>query len=124
LQKKEIRSKYEEEGEDLKGPDQQSVLYVSPTEIPQPTFNRETNELIQQQIKEVFLSDFYDPVDNYFQSMSSKYVKAFGSEEDFPYQLFKPLYYVIWLPLLFGSRSWKLLVNHLLTWLHWKHEFT
>jgi hypothetical protein len=123
LQKKEIRSRYEEEGEDLKGPDQQSVLYVSPTEIPQPTFNRETNELIQQQIKEVFLSDFYDPVDNYFQSMSSEYVKAFGSEEDFPYQLFKPLYYVIWLPLLFGSRSWKLLVNHLLTWLHWKHEF-
>jgi hypothetical protein len=82
------------------------------------------NLQLEQQFKEVFLSDFYDPVDNYFQSISSKYVKAFGSEEDFPYQLFKPLYYMIWLPLLFGSRSRKLSVNHLLTWLHWKHEFT
>jgi hypothetical protein len=128
-------STYEETdgGEELNSPDQQSIVYVSPTNLEQPAFNKVIskgsfqdlfNLQLEQQFKEVFLSDFYDPVDNYFQSMSSKYVKAFGSEEDFPYQLFKPLYYVIWLPLLFGSRSRKLLVNHLLTWLHWKHEFT
>jgi hypothetical protein len=128
-------STYEETdgGEELNSPDQQSIVYVSPTNLEQPAFNKVIskgsfqdlfNLQLEQQFKEVFLSDFYDPVDNYFQSISSKYVKAFGSEEDCPYQLFKPLYYMIWLPLLFGSRSRELSVNHLLTWLHWKHDFT
>jgi hypothetical protein len=128
-------STYEETdgGEELNSPDQQSIVYVSPTNLEQPAFNKVIskgsfqdlfNLQLEQQFKEVFLSDFYDPVDNYFQSISSKYVKAFGSEEDCPYQLFKPLYYMMWLPLLFGSRSRKLSINHLLTWLHWKHEFT
>jgi hypothetical protein len=40
-------STYEESdgGKELSGPDQQSTLYVFPVEIPQPTFNRETNQL-------------------------------------------------------------------------------
>ena len=99
-------STYEETdgGEELNSPDQQSIVYVSPTNLEQPAFNKVIskgsfqdlfNLQLEQQFKEVFLSDFYDPVDNYFQSISSKYVKAFGSEEDFPYQLFKPLYYMI-----------------------------
>jgi hypothetical protein len=128
-------STYEETdgGKELNSPDQQSIVYVSPTNLEQPAFNKVIskgifqdlfNLQLEQQFKEVFLSDFYDPVDNYFQSISSKYVKAFGSEEDCPYQLFKPLYYMMWLPLLFGSRSRKLSISHLLTWLHWKHEFT
>jgi hypothetical protein len=74
-------STYEESdgGENLKGPDQQSALYVSPAEIPQPTFNRETNELIQQQIKEVFFHDFEDPIANFldsFNSMNDKNISA------------------------------------------------
>jgi hypothetical protein len=135
LQTKANCSTYEESdgGEELNSPDQQSIVYVSPTNLEQPAFNNVIskgsfqhlfNLQLEQQFKEVFLSDIYDPVDNYFQSMSSKCVKAFWSEEDCPYHLFKPLCYMIWLPLLFGSRSRKLSVNHLLTWLHWKHDFT
>jgi hypothetical protein len=124
LQKKEIRSRYEEEGEDLKGPDQQSTLYVSPAEIPQPTFNRETNELIQQQIKEVFFHDFEDPIANFLDSINSMNDKNFLPEGDCLYPLFKRLFCMIWFPLLFKSRSSMPPVNKFLTWLHWKHDFT
>jgi hypothetical protein len=116
--------KYGEEGEDLKGPDQQSALYVSPAEIPQPTFNRETNELSQQQIKEVFCYDFEDPFADFLEAMSSIDLKIFLPEEDYLYPLFKPFFCMIWLLLLFKSRSSMLPVNKFLTWLHWKHEFT
>jgi hypothetical protein len=132
LQKKTECSRHLQEGQQ-KDSDQQSVLYVLQANLEQPAFNSVIskgsfqhlfNLQLEQQFKEVFLSDIYDPVDNYFQSMSSKCVKAFWSEEDCPYHLFKPLCYMIWIPLLFGSRSSKLSVNHLLTWLHWKHDFT
>jgi hypothetical protein len=116
--------KYGEEGEDLKGPDQQPTLYVSPAEIPQPTFNRETNELSQQQIKEVFYYDFEDPFADFLESMSSIDLKIFLPEEDYLYPQFKPFFCMIYLLLLFKSRSNMLPVNKFLTWLHWKHEFT
>jgi hypothetical protein len=92
--------------------------------IPQPTFNRETNELSQQQIKEVFCYDFEDPFADFLESMSSIDLKIFLPEEDYLYPLFKPFFCMIWLLLLFKSRSSMLPVNKFLTWLHWKHEFT
>jgi hypothetical protein len=116
--------KYGEEGEDLKGPDQPPTLYVSLAEIPQPTFNRETNELSQQQIKEVSCYDFEDPFADFLDSMSSIDLKIFLPEEDYLYPLFKPFFCIIWLLLLFKSRSSMLPVNKILTWLHWKHDFT
>jgi hypothetical protein len=119
-------STYEESdgGEELSGPDQQSTLYVSPAEIPQPTFNRETNELSQQQIKEVFCYDFEDPFADFLEAMSSIDLKNFLPEEDYLYPLFKPFFCMIWLLLLFKSKSSMLPVNKFLTWLHWKHDFT
>jgi hypothetical protein len=118
--------------EEQRSSDQQLGLHSFSTEEKWITFSIETSESNQQlqyshldwQFKEVFLSDIYDPVDNYFESMSSKCVKAFWSEEDCPYHLFKPLFRMIWLPLFFGSRSSIMLVNQFLTWLHWKHDFT
>jgi hypothetical protein len=118
--------KFEESdgGVELSGPDQQSTLYVSPAKIPQPTFNRETNELSQQQIKEVFYYDFEDPFADFLESMSSIDLKKFLPEEDYLYPLFKPFFCMIWLLLLFKSRSSMLPIDKFLTWLHWKHEFT
>jgi hypothetical protein len=124
LQKKEIRSKYEGEGEDLKGPDQQPTFYVSPAKIPQPTFNRETNELSQQQIKEVFFHDFEDPIANVLDSFNSMNDKIFMSEEGYLYHRLKPFFCMIWYLLLIGSRLNVMPVNHFLTWLHWKSSFT
>ena len=132
LQKKEILSRYEEEGEDLKGPDQQSVLYVSPAEIPQPTFNRETNELSQQQFGsqldqqrgEVFHHVFHDPFANYLDSMSSIDPRIFLSKGDYFYHPLKSFFCMIWSSLLLGSRSIIMTENQFLTWLHWKHAFT
>jgi hypothetical protein len=124
LQKKEIRSRYEGEGEDLKGPYQQSVLYVSPTEIPQPTFNRETNGLSQQQIKEVFCYDSEDPFADFLESTSSIDLKIFLPEKDYLYPLFKSFVCMIRPILLFKSRSSMQPVNKFLAWLHWKHDFT
>jgi hypothetical protein len=126
LQKKANCSTYEESdgGEDLKGPDQRSTLYVSPAKIPQPTFNRETNELSQQQIKEVFFHDFEDPIANFLDSFNSMNDKNFLSEEDYLYPLFKPFFCMIWLLLLIKSRLSMMPVNRFLTWLHWKSSFT
>jgi hypothetical protein len=118
--------KFEESdgGEELSGPDQQSTLYVSPAEIPQPTFNRETNELSQQQIKKVFCYDFEDPFADFLESMSSIDLKIFLPEKDYLYPIFKPFVCMIRLILLFKSRSSMQPVNKFLTWLHWKHDFT
>jgi hypothetical protein len=91
-------------------------------ENPQPTFDRETNELSQQQIQKVFCYDFEDPFADFLESMSSIDLKIFLPEEDYP--LFKPFFCMIRLLLLFKSRSRMLPVNKFLTWLHWKHEFT
>jgi hypothetical protein len=98
LQKKTECSRHLQEGQQ-KDSDQQSVLYVLQADLEQPAFNNVIskdsfqhlfNLQLEQQFKEVFLSDIYDPVDNYFQSMSSKCVKTFLSDEGqfcFCYQL-------------------------------------
>jgi hypothetical protein len=132
LQTKADYNRYLREGDKPKSYDQQSFLYDSLTEDEQSVFSIETSESNQQlqysqldrQLKEVFRYDIYDPVDNYLESMSSKCVKAFLSEEDCLYHLFKPFFCMTWLPLFFGSRSSMILASQLLSWLLWKFSFT
>jgi len=102
------------------------------TDLEQPAFNNELikgsfqhlfNLQLDQQSKKVLLCDFDDPFADYLESMSSIDLKIFLPEEDCLYPLFKHLFYMIWLPLLFESRS-KMPVNHNLTWLHWKSSVT
>jgi hypothetical protein len=133
LQRLEVCSRYQEEGEELNSPDQQSIVYVSPTDLEQPAFNNEIskgsfqhlfNLQLDQQSKEVLLCEFDDPFADYLESMSSIDVKIFLSEEDCFYHLFKPLFCMISLPLLFGSRSRILTVNQFMIWLHWKFDLT
>jgi hypothetical protein len=127
LQKKEIRSRYEEEGEDLKGPDQQSTLYVSPAKIPQPTFNRETkgSQLSQQQIrKRYFFHDFDDPIADFLDSFNSMNDKIFLSEGRLSISSVQTFFCMIWYFIIVRSRFSMMPVNHFLTWLHWKSSFT
>ena len=79
---------------------------------------------LDQQFKEVFFYDFEDPIADFLDSISNMDVKIFVSVGDYLYHLLKPLFCMIWFPLLFGSRSSMMLVNQLLTWLHWTHVFT
>jgi hypothetical protein len=66
--------------EEQRSSDQQLGLHSFSTEEKWITFSIETSESNQQlqyshldwQFKEVFLSDIYDPVDNYFESMSKQ----------------------------------------------------
>lgn len=123
--------KYEEEGEELKGPDQQSILHVSLTRVEQPTFNIEISEGNQQQFVsqldqqrgEVFYHAFHDPMADFLESTNKVNVKISFVDESRFNHLFEPLSYMMWLPLLFESRS-KMHVNHNLTWLHWKYDVT
>jgi hypothetical protein len=126
-------NKYGEEGEELKSPDQQSILHVSPARVEQPTFNNEIskgsfqhhfNLQLDQQLKEVLFYDFEDPIADFLDSISSIDVKIFLSEGDCLNHFLKPLFCMIWPSLLFGSRSIMVTVNQFLTWLHWKHDFT
>jgi hypothetical protein len=86
LQQLEVCSRYQEEGEELNSPDQQSIVYVSPTDLEQPAFNNEIskgsfqhlfNLQLDQQSKEVLLYEFDDPFADYLESMSSIDVKIF-----------------------------------------------
>jgi hypothetical protein len=135
LQKKVDHSTYEKSdgSEDLKGPDHQSVLCVSPTDLKQPAFNNEIikgsfqhlfNLQLDQQSKEALLCKFDDPFAGNLESMSSIDVKNFLSDENYLYHLFKSLFCIIWSSLLFGSRSITMTVNLFLSWLHWKSSFT
>jgi hypothetical protein len=134
LQKKVDHSTYEKSdgGEDLKGPDQQSILYASPTDLEQPAFNNELikdsfqhlfNLQLDQQFNEVLLCDFDDPIAVYLDFMSSINPRIFLLEGDCLYPLFKHLFCMIWFPLFFGSRSSIMALKKFLTWLHWKHHF-
>jgi hypothetical protein len=120
-------------GEELNSPDQQSIVHVSPTDLEQPAFNNVIskgsfqylfNLQLEQQSKEVFLDVFNDPIADYLEFMNNINVKLFPLEEGWFCHLFKMHFCILGIPLLFGSRSRKLSVNHLLTWLHWKHDFT
>ena len=133
LQQQEVRSRYQEEGKELNNPEQQSIVYVFPTDFEQPAFNNEIskgsfqhlfNLQLDQQSKEVLLYEIDDPFADYLESMSNIDVKKFLSEEDCLYHLFKSLFCMISLPLLFGSRSRILIVNQFMIWLHWKFHLT
>jgi hypothetical protein len=130
LQRLEICSRREEEKKEL---DQQYIMHVSLIEDEQFAVDMEiggshrqqhVNLQLEQLLKEVFLDVFNDPIADYLDFRSSINPRIFLPEEDCFYHLFKPLFCMIWLPLLFGSRSSMMLVNQFLTWLHWKHEFT
>jgi hypothetical protein len=86
LQTKGDCSRYEEEDDELKSPDQQFIIYVSPTEVEKSTFNmrslkamqyKNLNSQLEQQLKEVFLCDFDDPIADYLEFMSNINVKIF-----------------------------------------------
>jgi hypothetical protein len=135
LQTKANCSTYEESdgGEELNSPDQQSIVYVSPTDLEQPAFNNVIskgsfqylfNLQLEQQSKEVFLDVFNDPIADYLEFMNNINVKIFPLEEGWFCHPFKMHFCILGIPLLFGSRSRRLSVNHPLTWLHWKHDFT
>jgi hypothetical protein len=107
--------------------------FESTTDLEQPAFNNEIskgsfqhlfNLQLDQQSKEVLLYEFDDPFADYLESMNNIDVKKFLSEEDCLYHLFKPLFCMISLPLLFGSRSRILIVNQFMIWLHWKFHLT
>jgi hypothetical protein len=76
--------------EERRGSYQQLSLHFLSTEEEQFTFSIETSESNQQlqysqldqQLKEVFLHDIYDPIDNYLKSMSNKCIKSFLPEEE------------------------------------------
>jgi hypothetical protein len=135
LQKKVDHSTYEKSdgGEDLKGPDQKSILYASPIDLEQPAFNNELikdsfqhlfNLQLDKQFNEVLLCDFDDPIAVYLDFMSSINPRIFLLEGDCLYPLFKHIFYMIWLLLLFKSRFNMMSVDLFLTWLHWKSSFT
>jgi hypothetical protein len=113
LQTKVDCNRYEEEGDEMKSPDQQFILYVSPTEIGQSIVNYEISERnqqlqyshLEQQHRKVFLYGFNDLIANYLESMRNIYVKIFLPDESWIYHLFKPLSCSIYIHLFLGSRS-------------------
>jgi hypothetical protein len=98
LQTKAVCNRYEEEGEELKNPHQQS--------------------------KEVFLCEFDDPFADYVESMSNINPKIFLSDEGWSCHLFKWHFHKLWSFSSFGSRSSMILASQLLSWLLWKFSFT
>jgi hypothetical protein len=135
LQKKVDHSTYEKSdgGDDLKGPDHQSVSCVSPTDFEQPAFNSEIskgnlqhylNFQLEQQSQKVLPYEFDDPFVNYLDSMSSINPRIFLSKGDCFYHPLKSFFCMIWSLLLFGLRFSMIAVNQFLTWLHWKFDLT
>jgi hypothetical protein len=135
LQKKADFSTYEESDgpKELSTPDQQSVLYLSQTNLEQPTFNNEIiqgsfqhllNLQIHQQSKEVFCYDFEDPIADLLHSMSSINPRIILSKGDCFYHPLKSFFCMIWSLLLIGLRFSMIAVDQFLTWLHWKFSFT
>ena len=131
LQKKTYFSRHLQEGQQ-KGPDQQSIGYVSPADLEQFTHTIEIKEDSQphyfhlpseQKLKEVFHYYLIDPIADFLESTNNVNVKIFFIEQSWSDHLFEPFFYTLWLHSLFESRS-KMPVNHNLTWLHWKSSVT
>ena len=88
-QTKEEGIRYEEEDDDLKGPEQQGITHPSQLEVEQSTVNIVITESSQQQHfiklekqhKKVFLVGFYDPIDYYLELMRSIDIKIFLSDD-------------------------------------------
>jgi hypothetical protein len=127
----EFRSQGYDEGEKTSS-NQQLIMHVSPTNIKQSTFNIQISKgnkqqhfsQLEQQQNEVFLCDFYDPVADYLESMSSIDVKTFLSNESRFCHLFELHFCMLWFTIFFGYGSKMISVNRFLIWLHWKHDFT
>jgi hypothetical protein len=103
------------------------------TDLKQSTFSNEfcgeneerlQHSRVEQQLPEVFHSDFDDPIAVYLDFMSSINPRIFLLEEDYLYHVFKPVFCMIWFSLLFESRYIMMTVNQFLTWLHWKFSVT
>ena len=103
------------------------------TDLKQSTFSNEfcgenkerlQHNRVEQQLPEVFHSDFDDPIAVYLDFMSSINPRIFLLEEDYLYHVFKPVFCMIWFSLLFESRYIMMIVNQFLTWLHWKFSVT
>ena len=139
LQKKTECSRKLQEGQQ-KDLDQQSIGYVSPADFEQPspadleqfTHTIEIKEDNQphyfhlqseQKLKEVFHYYLIDPIADFLEPTNNVNVKIFFIEQSWSDHLFEPFFYMIWLHLLFESRS-RMPVNHNLTWLHWKSSVT
>jgi hypothetical protein len=119
--------------EELNSPDQQPIVYVHPAKIQQSTFINEFGEgneeqlqhsQSEQQLQEVFHHVFHDPIADWLDSFNSINIKIRMSEEGYLFYLLKPFFCMRWYLLLLGSRFSKILVNHNLTWLHWKSSVT
>jgi hypothetical protein len=79
-------------------------------------------QLKQQQ--EVFVCSFIDPFVDYLESLSNLDVRALLSKEGWLFCSFQLHISVLWFPAFFVSRLRDVLVNQILVWLHWKHDFT
>lgn len=79
---------------------------------------------LEQQQEEVFLYDFFDPIVDYLESLSSTNVKLFLSNESWFCCLSKLHFCMPWILLFFRSRSRILPVSPIFSWLHWKHDLT
>jgi hypothetical protein len=119
--------------EELNSPDQQPIVYVHPAKIQQSTFINEFGEgneeklqhsQSEQQLQEVFHHVFHVPIADWLDSFNSMNIKIRMSEEGYLFYLLKPFFCMRWYLLLLGSRFSKILVNHNLTWLHWKSSVT
>jgi hypothetical protein len=98
LQTKGNCSRNEEEDDEHKSLDQQLIMHASPAEVQQSTFNIEIREGSQQHhfslqseqnLEEVFLCYFIDPIADFLESLSSIKIKIFLSDEDCFYHFFR-----------------------------------
>jgi hypothetical protein len=130
LQRLEICSRREEEQKEL---DQLYIMHVSLIEDERFVVDMEiggshqqqhVNLQLEQLLKEVFHSDFYDPITDFLESMSSINIKTFLSDKEQSCLCYRLYFCMIWLPSFVGLRSRSISGNHFLTWLHWKHDFT
>jgi len=130
LQRLEICSRREEEQKEL---DQLYIMHVSLIEDEQFVVDMEiggshqqqhVNLQLEQLLKEVFHSDFYDPITDFLESMSGINIKTFLSDKEQSCFCYRLYFCMIWFPSFVGLRSRSISGNHFLTWLHWKHDFT
>ena len=128
----EFKSQGYDEGEQ-ESLDHQLIIHFSTSNTEQSTFNMDITEShqhkyfnfqLEQQLEEVFLFDFDDPITDYFEIMSNLNIKIFLLGEEQFYHLFQLHLCLLWFLIFLGSKSSMMSVNHFLTWLHWKHDFT
>jgi hypothetical protein len=139
LQIKADLSRYEEEGDELKGSDQQSFLYDSLTEDEQYVFSVETSDgkreqkkLDQQFMMHVSLSDVEHPAWYEFSDPIATHMEMFCSEKIPVVAIFEVRFFdcmfdfkdyvsdpTVWLSVTLHKVG-----SQLLSWLHWRFSFT